>query len=64
MDDPTFRRAHNALHVLWTKAGGDDYNKQEWRELDAAITALGVKAMTDEERDALHVPSRGPGLAL
>lgn len=33
-------RLHNALHLLWTKAVGQDgYIKAEWRELDDAIFA-------------------------
>ena len=41
MDRSNFKRVHDALHTLWTKArGGRDYVKAEWRELDNAISVL------------------------
>lgn len=40
IDYPPYYRAHRALHTLWTKANGDDYDKEEWKELESAIDAL------------------------
>ena len=41
MDRDDYRRAHYAMHVLWTKAAHqDDYDKEQWKELEAAIGAL------------------------
>ena len=39
--DPSYNRAHLALHKLWTKAvGEEDYVKEEWKELEGAIYKL------------------------
>ena len=43
--DQAGRRAHYALHQVWSKAVGTrDYVKAEWRELDQAIEDLKRRA--------------------
>ena len=38
-----FKRAHHALHVLWTKHQGEPgYDKRLWWELDSALHMLGT----------------------
>lgn len=42
---------HRLLHTLWTKAvGTKDYDKAEWRELEAEITNLRNRAV-DHKRN-------------
>jgi len=41
MDYASYRRAHYALHKLWTKAvDTPGYNKEDWGELEACLAEL------------------------
>lgn len=44
MDDEEYRKIHEALHVLWTKAvGTPDYDKTQWMRIDNLIVDLAHK---------------------
>lgn len=46
-----YETIHYLLHTLWTKAvGTEDYDKQEWRALEAAINKLAFP--NDKETNA------------